>query len=825
MIIYDLCGARLPAPPGRAKGVSISRGPYYNPPVVRFASTMRLPINRSRLLATLIPAAVYAGVPALLVWTALRPGEFLYGLDVTGLFYYTRGAIGAALAEGRLPFWEPHVMAGFPMVAGIQAAVFYPLSWLCVFQSPGVFWTTTVILHLGLAGAFAHRWLERGLGLDAASALVGGVLFMLSGYVAAHVNAGHVNYVWAYPWLPALLWRLERFLAGPTLKRDVLLAAVLGMIFLAGVPQFVFFAGLLTVGRLLLFVLAEREGRKGRLLVSARAAGGLALGLLFCAPQLFPSMELLGSAQRASLSSTEFTESYSLPPENLITLLAPTFFGDHRTAPYWGQWNLWDLTGFVGVAGLALAAFGAAGRHPQRFLWAGTAVAALVLALGGHTPVFRLFALIVPGASLFRGPGRYLLLFTLAACALVAMGVQRLRRAEESTRRHALWAAVAAALLLVATLAVRASLNSPERWRTVVEGQGTASRGQTETPAPQGEEFELKSRSLALTGLLGTSVCLGLIAVGFAAHRWGNRADAVAAAFGLLLAIELLVFDERFFKGHPEAEMLLPPEFVTGLRERPDAPVRVATVKSYQTAVIGQCLLSGLDHIGGYEPMMLRSFAELSNASLGRPLETPLVLMHPAKPGPLIDLLGARTWIIPSQEAMTMMAELPSSWTMQGRLGSSFVFENSRALPRAFVVPHSVVIPSGPDRLNFLSTSDLARTVVLESGAAETFPEGPREVRVVSRSPGMYELDAEAAGGFLVLSECFFPGWKVEVDGAPAELLRADHTLQAVRLPPGRHRVRFSYRSTYFALGLLTSVLVGLVPAALLLRQRRKPRA
>jgi hypothetical protein len=778
--------------------------------------------------AALLSLAVYAVVPALLVLTALRPGQFLYGLDVTGLFYYTRGAIGAALAEGRLPLWEPHVMAGFPMLAGMQAAVFYPPSWLSAVQSPGVFWTTTVILHLGMAGAFAHRWLERGLGLDAASALGGGVLYMLSGYAAAHVNAGHMNYVWAYAWLPALLWRLERFLAGPTLKRDVLMAVVLAMIFLAGVPQFVFFAGLLTLARLLLFVLAEREGRKGRLLVSARAAGGLALGLLFCAPQLLPTLELLGSAQRSSLASMEFTESYSLPPEHLITLLVPTFYGDIWSVPYWGQWDLWELTAFVGVAGLAIGAFGAAGRHPQRFLWAGTAAAALLLALGSHTPVFRLFALLVPGTSLFRGPARYLLLFTLAACALVAMGIQRLRRADESSRRHALWTAAAAALLLAATLAVRAPLDSPDRWRSVVQGQAAAARGQIDASVPQGEEFELKSRSLALSGLAGASLCLGLVAAGFAAHCWWSRGHAVvAAALGVVLAIELLVFDERFFRGHPEDQMMLPPEFVAGLRERPDAPFRVATVNVAQTAVGGQCLLGGIDHVGGYEPMMLRSFAELSNAAAGRPLDTPLVIVNPEKPGPLFDLLGARVWIVPPVEAMTLMADFPSL-AMQGRLGPSFVFENGRALPRAFVVPQSVVIPSGPPRLAFLAerTFDPARVVVLESGREETFPDGPREVRIVSRSPGRYELDADAAaGGFLVLSEAFFPGWSVEVDGAPAELLRADHLIQAVRLSSGRHRIRFSYRSTYLSLGFGISLLVGLFPAALLVRRRFVSRA
>ena len=155
-------------------------------------------------------------------------------------------------------------MAGFPLLAAVQGAVFYPPTWLCVLLSAGTFWTLSAWAHLILAGVFAHRWLERGLGVGTWAALAGAVVFMLSGYLMGHLYAGHVNYVWAYPWMAALLWRLERYLAAPTLKRGVLSAVVLAMLFLAGVPQFVFFAGLIVFGRGLHFILAEREGRKDR---------------------------------------------------------------------------------------------------------------------------------------------------------------------------------------------------------------------------------------------------------------------------------------------------------------------------------------------------------------------------------------------------------------------------------------------------------------------------------------------------------------------------------------------------------------------------------
>ena len=104
-----------------------------------------------------VPLAVFILVPSALIVPALWDGDMLYGHDVVNVFYHQRVVIGQAFREGRLPVWDPHVMAGFPLLAGVQGAVFYPPTWLCVVLSAGAFWTFSVLLHLILAGVFAHR--------------------------------------------------------------------------------------------------------------------------------------------------------------------------------------------------------------------------------------------------------------------------------------------------------------------------------------------------------------------------------------------------------------------------------------------------------------------------------------------------------------------------------------------------------------------------------------------------------------------------------------------------------------------------------------------
>jgi hypothetical protein len=103
-----------------------------------------------------------------------------------------------------------------------------------------------------------------------------------------------------------------------------------------------------------------------------------------------------------------------------------------------------------------------------------------------------------------------------------------------------------------------------------------------------------------------------------------------------------------------------------------------------------------------------------------------------------------------------------------------------------------------------------------------------REAQVVTKSPGSAKFAVENPSPHarvLVFATVWAPGWRVEIDGARADLLVADGVVMGVAVPPGEHVVLFEYH----ALGLLPGVILTacaalLIAGAGIFSWRRRPR-
>jgi uncharacterized membrane protein YfhO len=74
----------------------------------------------------------------------------------------------------------------------------------------------------------------------------------------------------------------------------------------------------------------------------------------------------------------------------------------------------------------------------------------------------------------------------------------------------------------------------------------------------------------------------------------------------------------------------------------------------------------------------------------------------------------------------------------------------------------------------------------------------------------------------LVTSEIAYPGWRVWVDGKPAQILAVDGLLRAVRIQGGAHQVVFSFLPLSLFTGLALWVCGMILLLILVGRPRRR---
>src|SRR5262249_14503156 len=141
------------------------------------------------------------------------------------------------------------------------------------------------------------------------------------------------------------------------------------------------------------------------------------------------------------------------------------------------------------------------------------------------------------------------------------------------------------------------------------------------------------------------------------------------------------------------------------------------------------------------------------------------------------------------------------------------VWRNDAALPRAFVVFNARCVDDQTG-LELIRQGRLSfRDEVLLGDCVD--PPIPGRSGTGSATIERYDTTAVTittttdVPGLLVLTDTWFPGWRARLDDREAPIMRADHTFRAVALPPGQHRVEFTYWPTSLRIGLMISAVAA----------------
>ena len=158
--------------------------------------------------------------------------------DIAGYHYPLQAYAFNALKHHRIPLWDASIYCGISFAGNVQAAFFYPPTWLMFlaalpfsrlpFQALEIF----TIWHVWLAFWLAYLWLRGRAGVLASA--LGASVFSFSGFLMWQLL--HPGMLAAAAWLPLGLWGLDE----ATERRDWRplwkLAAASALAFLAGYP-------------------------------------------------------------------------------------------------------------------------------------------------------------------------------------------------------------------------------------------------------------------------------------------------------------------------------------------------------------------------------------------------------------------------------------------------------------------------------------------------------------------------------------------------------------------------------------------------------------
>jgi hypothetical protein len=194
---------------------------------------------------------------------------------------------------------------------------------------------------------------------------------------------------------------------------------------------------------------------------------------------------------------------------------------------------------------------------------------------------------------------------------------------------------------------------------------------------------------------------------------------------------------------------------------------------------------------------------------------------------PLYDLTGASLEVNAAISPTIQLHVGQPKWQRVYDDKTVTIYQNKNTLPRAFLV-HESFIESKPESIIIAIRRfdhDPRHTVVLEEGSPATSsakgtaedPNSGESVRATRYSPNAVDLSIKAnSPGWVVLTDAWYPGWEVTVDGKPAALLPADYAYRAVHVDAGQHTVSMQFRPASWRIGRAVSLAAaGLSLAAL----------
>ena len=749
--------------------------------------------------------------------------QMLFGTDTVEAGVTYRSFLSSFVRHYQAtPLWYPNLFGGIPFVDAMAGDAFYPLAWL-QFLIPfhrALGWK--LVLTVFLAGVFTYLCM-RAFGFSRLVSVFSGLAYMFSANLVTWVYGGQDGRMYVTSLLPLLFFFLERALDSRRWIYYIGLGFAIGLLILANHPQLAYYA-LWAVGFYFVFRLVmdfaknrnESTSRRIRPLIGpivffvAAVIIGLALSLV----QILPTYVYVNkySPRAEGARGYDYAVSWSAHPEELASLVVPEFCGynTQEENTYWGRNPFKQNADYGGIIPLLFAFLGLFFiKDKKKWFFLGLSALAIIYSLGGHTPIYRLFYHLVPQVKNFRAPGLINFLLIFSVVFLSALFLQRLLKGlkDVSERKQLfkiLWIVVGFFLgfSLLFTIAGHLLLSV---WTGILY------------PGIDANKSRVLSQNLpnVVKGFWISTFLIGLAAGAI----YLLVKERIAPAFfiigvGVLLIFDLWRIDIKFIRDFDYRSYFRKDGAIEFLQRDTDRFRVISLPGAYQ----GQNILAyhNVEQVLGYHGNQLRTYDDFTERKL---LESARTQEEYGRRyaeflfGPKPDLLNVKYFLSrqPFEHA---------KFEQVFHQGGVYVFQNRTYLPRARIVFDYEVMNDREKILKRITDPnfDYRNSVILEEEPQVSFSRGDTSVslgKAVIEKDEINSMTVRAVlsqPGFLILSENYYPSWKVYVDGKQSKIYPANYLHRAVYLDEGEHQVRFVFDSATYGVGktstLLTSVLL-----------------
>jgi uncharacterized membrane protein YfhO len=714
---------------------------------------------------------------------------------------------------GHLPLWNSLNGMGAPLAANYQSALFYPPTWLLM---PFYVWggagglamgeTWSVVLHLIWSG-IGMIFLMKQLGCGKLSQTIAALAFSLSGYLVT--RAGFLSINAAVAWLPWVILAAERFVDAPKPALKAILGSglVIGMLLLAGHAQTAFYTLLLACCWVLFR--GWRSGWKTALSKAFFWGLSVLLGCGLAAIQLIPTAEYLMESQRAAEIGYDYAVNYSFLPWRFLTLLMANLFGTPADGTYLLKADAyWEDAIYIGLLPLVLG-MGALilamrrkrtdDSHRTRGLTIFLTVASIVatlIALGNYTPIFPFLYQYIPTFDLFQAPARWMIWLVFAFSVMAGFGAEAWHKPGKWGRFSLnLSLALGVTMTVIALLAATLVPEIPGVFTKAFTILGVSIVLGCILAKTNPLTSEIKDRKVSLwqwAVVLFVSVDLLVASWGF--HQ-GADPSLYEKATAAAKEVKAQANGGRIYISPDDLQQLQYDTFFNFRDFRMDGKW-----DALANAVLPNTnLYGGLASLNNFDPLVPGRHSKLMTVleEVDEPTRLNLLRRMGVTLIALPDGEGGKVHFVP------LSGSIRSRWT-----DCSFLFEN-------------------PDKalINYLEQVKLNGPVIL---TWYEYPESDcvnskAEIRLSDEHSASIALKvASGARGWLVLSDIYYPGWKVYIDHQQDYVVDVDYFLRGVNVDEGEHVIRMEYKPFCFYAGCCITIICIIVILGIWIFEHRK---